>query len=439
MVFLHELPNEATDHHALPQDDVMPATPEDNPATSKTMRSLPDLPTELIIYINSLIPRPTWSPHEAKTRHPYSISYQLYCSLSLVCKRLHSIIRPILYENIAFKDVRYLMNDKYKDKHQIARTLCEAPHLQEHVRKLDIEIHGCSSYGGQELVKDEAVFPSLRQTLMQTLGERELCEKIMYILRFSRCQAAYAAILVLLAPNVKELAINFEQDVFCAHPWEDSGGLSCMQRLVGMMFEELQAARLSQEAISTTRISPLENLQDCTLHDTSPITMASIMSIPSMRSVKASFMKMTSSWQQNIPDFEAVPSGVTSLELIDYVLDPRWVKTIVAGCRALKHFTYQVRKVYNFDDPIPPVNATTIREALDSQKHALETLRLIDSTKRGQVFTYSEGSIGSLADFSSLTHLEIDEQALFAFDARDRDDILYLSPHFISPNMDFLL
>jgi hypothetical protein len=389
------------------------------------MANLLSLPNELIVEIVSNISTTTKrtnppSQAEYQTRDQHSSVYPLYSTLALTCKRFLFVVQPLLYDFITFDSVPGRARngcwvEDWVDMHSLVRTLCEAPHLRPLIHGFNtprcLSNDGTGTDGGwpwyHKPMPDEQL---IRWTLFSVVGNGELCGWIMHALE-SRCQAAYMAILMLLAPNARVLTIDwYNEESYYRHGKRI--GANCLERIVGLMFRTIQAKRSQGQVMAMEGIG-MNRLVTCSLDDVSPVTLASVMSIPTLRTVKATFLDPERMWAEPLPEFTAESSGVTSLELSDAVNEPHWMQTIIGCCRSLKSLMYEVTEPRNPLPNPPMVNPTVIRKVLEKHRDSLETLRIIDSSVSNQVFEISPGALGSLADFSRLAHLEVDEFALF--------------------------
>ncbi|SMR61291.1 unnamed protein product [Zymoseptoria tritici ST99CH_3D1] len=407
------------------------------------MTTLLDLPEETIANILSLVSEDGPVPMVGSGDYPpHSASYSAYFNAALTCKDLYRIVQPELYKFVAFDGNPYRVGRDgsqggHVDMHSFLRTLFEAPHLRRSIH--EIHIKHCSSLGGlsQGPVPDEA---RLRMLLAQSGAGAELRDIILHALEW-RCQAAYMAIVMLLAPKTRVLSMEGDDESFFRHHGHVVG-TNCMQKIVRMVFRDLRAAMVQAQAQATGQVTPapemgMQNLQTCSLLDVTPMTLARIMSIPSLRTVKAGLLTADPGWQIDDADSVAGSSGVTTLHLSDTFEQPNWMKTLIAKCRTLKSLTYEVQSSLRVQNNQPVVGRGILREAIDGHQPSLQTLRIIDSTDRGQVFRLSDQAFGSLSTFSDLAYLEIDEQALFGCGPTSWDAMPFLRPksQFFPPNL----
>ncbi|SMR61301.1 unnamed protein product [Zymoseptoria tritici ST99CH_3D1] len=410
------------------------AEPGLDASSSTALPPFLQLPDELITSIFQLIPKDILPANKPSAQHPHLANYQTFSSLARICKRFSIVARPLLYTFITTEHVSWRVSerdwytDESVDLHRLVRTLCEKPYLARFIRGL--RLPGCRSRRWEHtpVVVNGELF---RETIVRVVGGGELCESIMHALEWG-CEAAYVTILMMLAPNVKSFDMDWQDDD--RHRFHGgSVGRDCLNKTVSVLFRHLQAAR-AKESIPTIEDMGLQNLHTCNLQDLSPAELASIISIPSLRTVKASFFHRDPKWHV-VPEFTAGPSGVTSLELTDSMVDPRWMETIVRGCRNLQNFTYKIVQPPNLSQHHPQtVNPETIGAVLDGLQHSLMTLRIIDATEAGYVFHASRGALGSLAEFHCLTDLEIDEEAFFGMP----DNTYWMNRiGYIPPDLDF--
>ncbi|KJX99254.1 hypothetical protein TI39_contig367g00015 [Zymoseptoria brevis] len=185
------------------------------------------------------------------------------------------------------------------------------------------------------------------------------------------CEAAYVTILMMLAPNVRKFDMDWEYG--SRHRFHgELMGQDCLCKTVSVLFRDLQAARV-QAPITTIEAMGMQHLHTCDLHEIAPDDLARIMSIPSLRTVKADFFGRNPRTNV-VPDFTAEPSGVTLLELSDSALEPRWMPP-------------------NLGPDPQTVNPEMIGAVLDGLQHSLRTLRIIDATDAGYVFYALQGAI----------------------------------------------
>ncbi|SMQ53879.1 unnamed protein product [Zymoseptoria tritici ST99CH_3D7] len=366
------------------------------------MPSLLDLPDEILEDILIAVPARTAPSNPDVVREAVIATHPTYHAFALTCKRLLFLTRPHLYYSIAIKKTP----ERQHDLRCLARTLCEAPHLRELVRRLDIP--RCNSTIIQDdglRVRDKALY---RDTLLQVAGFSARNEMILDALKW-HCSAAYTAVLMFLLPRLEILTIDWKSkssDCYTA--------ASCMEDLAGGALRTLKALRLGDPTIPMEALG-MQSLQRCTLVHVSPVTLARLMSLPAMRTVEASLPRLGGDDRaRRAPRIKSPRSDVTTLVLSDTAMRPSWVESTIRNCRSLKRFSYDL--VSPVEPSMKLSDPAELFACLNKHRLSLETLRIVDYTERAPSFVLGNG-MTALAHFDRLQHLEIDELALFGQDA----------------------
>ncbi|SMR58319.1 unnamed protein product [Zymoseptoria tritici ST99CH_1E4] len=385
------------------------------------MPSLLDLPDELLSPILALV---STAPSDKNPTEVLIASYGTYHATALTCKRLHFITRPLLYERITFADGNVpdsFCISSHRHVRLLARTLCETPHLRPLI--LSLSLHRClvPPYDpARNAVGDVA---KLRSLLKQVVEWGMEDDRVIEVGKWT-CQAVWTAVLILLAPRVKHLSVDrdeLETGLRYGPHWKPN----CLDEVIGMLQETLDAERL------TTPLGKfgMDDIRSCALDNVSPVVLGGFMIRPAMRDVRASFLHPRArSWLRALKNLPAGSNDVTSISLTDAAIRPEWMHRVIASCRRLRNLRYEIVSADFISGP-PVMHPGLLAEVLNTQRTSLKTLRIINSTDRGDAFTARTGTLfRSLATYHALIHLEVDIQAITGQSVLGGHDLMSFMP-----------